>query len=241
VCRHLAYLGPPVALRDALCDAPHSLARQAAACRLMIVGDCNPDGWGVAWYPEPGRAPSLRRSTTALHATDAATFAGLAAGAFVAAVRLASPGTSIDARNNAPLVAGDLAFSLNGFVFTDGREDALRAMVTEPVDGDADSHLLFALARAAVADGATAGEALRAVHHRVAPTPTMRANLLLADGETVAATTWRHSLFTRHVVTPAGAAVTVASEPLDDDPAWVAVPDASLVEATGGTVTVSPL
>jgi glutamine amidotransferase len=225
-------------VRSALCDAPHALARQAAACVRMIVGDRNPDGWGIAWYADDGAPPRLRRSTTPLDATDATTFDDITAPAFVAAVRLASPGTTVDVRNNAPLVSGPLAFSLNGFVFTGDREARLRAAVApERIDGDADSHLLFALARDAVGAGATLGEALRDVHGTVAPDASTRVNLLLADGASVAATTWRHSLFTR---TRAGA-TTVASEPLDEDPAWAAVPDAALVEAAAGTVTISPL
>jgi gamma-glutamyl hercynylcysteine S-oxide hydrolase len=35
--------------------------------------------------------------------------------------------------------------------------------------------------------------------------------------------------------------VLVASEPLDDDPHWVDVPDAHLVEVSGGDVTITAL
>jgi glutamine amidotransferase len=37
-----------------------------------------------------------------------------------------------------------------------------------------------------------------------------------------------------------GASV-VASEPFDDDPAWVTLPDCSVVEATAEAVSVTPL
>ncbi len=241
MCRHLAYLGPAAPLRPALFDAPHSLQAQAADARLMVVATHNPDGWGVAWYPEPGRAPRSRRSTAPLGITDAATFDGVAAAAFVAAVRLASPGTSLDERNNAPLVAGALAFSLNGFVFVGDRERRLRAAATAdesaPPPGDADSHLLFTLARRAVADGATPAEALRTVHAAVDPDETMRVNLLLTDGRSVAATTWRHTLFHRSTAD----ATTLASEPLDHDPGWTPFPDRALVEVHPGACSVSDL
>jgi gamma-glutamyl hercynylcysteine S-oxide hydrolase len=64
-------------------------------------------------------------------------------------------------------------------------------------------------------------------------------NLLLTDGTRVAATAWENSLFTR---TAAKRATWIASEPLDDDPAWVRVPDRSLVEVAGpGHCTTTPL
>ena len=40
---------------------------------------------------------------------------------------------------------------------------------------------------------------------------------------------------------PGPGAVTIASEPIDDDPAWVAVPDRSIVFATKTTVDIRPL
>jgi len=41
--------------------------------------------------------------------------------------------------------------------------------------------------------------------------------------------------------TPAGPGVVVASEPGDDEPGWAEVPDDSVVTATTGQVTVTPL
>ena len=77
MCRHLGYLGAPVVLHDLLFGAPHSLCAQARDPRYQISGQTNPDGWGVAWYPEPdapgsqpappapsGTAPSPRSGTT---------------------------------------------------------------------------------------------------------------------------------------------------------------------------------
>ncbi|MEV4728171.1 ergothioneine biosynthesis protein EgtC, partial [Micromonospora humida] len=56
MCRHLAYLGPPVTLRSLLYDPPHSLVRQSWAPRDMRGGGTvNVDGFGVGWYPGTGR------------------------------------------------------------------------------------------------------------------------------------------------------------------------------------------
>ena len=56
MCRHLAYLGPPVALAELLLDPPHSLVVQSWAPRDMRGGGTvNADGFGVGWYAEPAR------------------------------------------------------------------------------------------------------------------------------------------------------------------------------------------
>jgi glutamine amidotransferase len=70
-----------------------------------------------------------------------------------------------------------------------------------------------------------------------AAAPDSRLNLLLGNDELLVATAWWHSLWVR----PGPGAVTVASEPIDDDPAWVAVPDHSIVVATKTTVDIRPL
>ena len=67
--------------------------------------------------------------------------------------------------------------------------------------------------------------------------PGARLNLLLTDGQRILATTWGNSLSYR--VQTDG--VVVASEPYDDEPGWVDVPDRHLLEATRDAVAVSPL
>lgn len=66
---------------------------------------------------------------------------------------------------------------------------------------------------------------------------TGRFNLLLTDGQVIAATAAGDTLCYRY--RPDG--VIVASEPSDDDPDWQDVPDESVVEATAAGVTVRPL
>ncbi len=66
-------------------------------------------------------------------------------------------------------------------------------------------------------------------------------NLLLSDGRAIVATTWQNSLFSLVDAGLAEGGVLLASEPLDEDPAWTRVPDGSLIEATGTTVTITPL
>jgi glutamine amidotransferase len=67
--------------------------------------------------------------------------------------------------------------------------------------------------------------------------PVARLNLLAVNGSRILATTWGASL--SYLVSADG--VVVASEPYDDDPDWVDVPDRHLVDVTGDGVSVTSL
>ncbi len=73
--------------------------------------------------------------------------------------------------------------------------------------------------------GATPGEALADVARRVRDGEHGALNLLLTDGTDIAATAIDNSLYLS-----ATSGLLVASEPLDDDPSWVAIDNHSLVE-----------
>jgi glutamine amidotransferase len=253
MCRHLAYVGPPISLAELLTDADHSLVRQARAAKHQQSGTENPHGYGVGWWDatstvtgtDTAGAPDRYRTATPIW--EDADLPALAhrehATAVLAAVRLASPGLPVEASGNAPFTDGTWLFSLNGLVdaWHDGVGAELRALVTpqhaESIEGLSDSEVCFGLTLDRLDAGATPGEALRAVVGEIAARTTGRLNFLLTDGRTIAATAWENSLFTR---VGAGAAI-VASEPLDDDPDWVRVPDRTLVVVDDGTVTTTPL
>jgi glutamine amidotransferase len=106
------------------------------------------------------------------------------------------------------------------------------------LDAPTDSALLWALVRHRLRAGLDLGKALHDTVSDVrAAAPGSRLNLLLTDGVTLAATTAGHSLSIRR----SEDRVLIASEPLDDDPAWVPVPDNTLVVATPSTVDSHPL
>ena len=65
--------------------------------------------------------------------------------------------------------------------------------------------------------------------------PQAYLNLLLTDGASVLGVTWGDEL--SYLVEPDG--VVVASEPWDDDPRWVDVPDRHLIEVTAGAAGVT--
>src|ERR1700675_4965928 len=128
MCRHLAYLGPPVALRSLLFDAPHALVHQARTPKYQHAGRDNPDGWGVAWG-----TTAAERYRSALPIWEDTQFKGNERTlAFLAAARYASTGSTPDVHNSAPCVSGPWAFSLNGYVagFRDGLGDELRAQMS---------------------------------------------------------------------------------------------------------------
>ncbi|MDN0198749.1 ergothioneine biosynthesis protein EgtC [Streptomyces sp. S.PNR 29] len=84
-----------------------------------------------------------------------------------------------------------------------------------------------------------AGQALADTVVEVAEaSPASRLNLLLTNGETIAATAWGDTLW--HLTRPGGGTV-VASEPYDDDPRWQEVPDRTLLTASRTDVLLTPL
>lgn len=230
MCRHVAWVGGPVEPAAVLLDAPHALVTQVEAPRCQRPGVTNRDGWGIAWLD--GGGWRQRRRTVPFDADHEghAALRALTTGAFVAAIRRASPGAALHASGNAPFVDGAWAFSLNGFVggFFEGAGDVLRAALPadrrDALAGDADTEVLFGLVLerlAAGADPAAALEAVRDLALAAAGDRPSRLNLLLCDGRAIWATRWANSLFTRPGV--------VASEPWDDDPAWREVPDRSVI------------
>ncbi len=226
MCRHLAYVGPPVTLAALLYDPPHSLLRQSYAPRRQRHGIVNADGYGVGWYqpdvrPEPAR---YRRAGPMWADRSLASLAEVvSSGAFVAAVRSASPPAPIEETGTAPFTDGRWLFSLNGRVL--GDLVALRRQVSARreagIAGASDTEVVFAL----LLDRLDAGEAPAPALEGLVATVPGRLNLLLTDGATIWATASGDSLWWR---APGGAhpGVVVASEPLDDDPGWVAVADA---------------
>ena len=251
MCRHLAYLGPPRSLASLLYEPGHSLEQQSWKPLRQRAGAMNADGWGVGWWDPVVRAEPARYRTAAPMWTDRS-FRSVAevvqAGAFIAAVRSATPPSPIVETGNAPFSAGPWLFSLNGYVrdFRGPVGEAMRREVSEEraieIDGTSDSEVLFALALDALDAGASPEEALASVIVSATKRAESFLNLLLHDGHTIVATTWGNSLSTLRDAGLAAGGVLIASEPLDEDhDDWVDVPDRSVVRATCTELTVSPL
>ena len=154
MCRHLAYVGPPVTLEKLIVKPKHSLLQQSFAPRYQTHGTINADGFGVGWYDRDKRLEPARYRTTRQIWADLsfASIAGLvSSNAVLAAVRSASPGMPIEETSTPPFTEGPWLFSHNGFVpgFRTGVGRELRRKVSETralgIAGATDSELLFAL------------------------------------------------------------------------------------------------
>ncbi|MBO0775610.1 MAG: ergothioneine biosynthesis protein EgtC [Actinobacteria bacterium] len=245
MCRHLAYLGPPATLRALILDPPHGLARQAWAPRRQRHGTMNVDGFGAGWYAPGDPIPARYRRAGPIWAD--ASFAGLArvtrTTALLAAVRSATEGTDYGAAAAAPFTEGRWLFSHNGRI--DGWPGAAAGLAaTLPVadllalEARCDSALMWALTARRLRAGVPPGRALtQVVAECAAHGVTGRFNFLLTDGEVIAATAAGDSLCYRR----SGSGCVVASEPGDDDPGWMDVPDGSVLTATAGGAEVRSL
>ena len=243
MCRHLAYLGPPVPLSALLFDPPHSLSRQSwAPCDMRGGGTINADGFGVGWYAD---APVRYRRATPLWSdtTLPALARAVRAGAVLAAVRSATAGMPVTETAAAPFGDGSWLFSHNGVVAGWPASMAKLAATLPTTDlltleAPTDSALLWALVRDRLRSGATAADAVAGTLAEVdRAAPGSRLNLLLTDGTTIVATAAGHALSVRRDDT----SILISSEPLDDDPAWRGVPDGTLLTATATTLTLTTL
>ncbi|MFF5701298.1 ergothioneine biosynthesis protein EgtC [Streptomyces sp. NPDC012794] len=247
MCRHLAYVGPPVALERLLSEPEHSLVRQSWQPRRQRSGTVNADGFGVGWYAEGDPVPARYRRSGPVWSDP--TFADLTrvvrSGAFLAAVRDATlPGADGEAAA-APFASGPWLFSHNGAVRDWPDAAAPLAAGLPPRDllqlaARTDSALVWALVLHRLRQGDDMGTALaEPVRELSSAAPGSRLNLLLTDGATIAATAWGDSLW--YLADPAAGRVVVASEPHDDDARWNEVPDRTLLTATRTRVALTPL
>jgi gamma-glutamyl hercynylcysteine S-oxide hydrolase len=247
MCRHLAYLGPPVTLRSLIIDPPHGLYRQAWAPRFQRQGKVNVDGFGVGWYAAGDPEPARYRRTGPIWADES--FADVArvtrAGAVLAAVRSATAGTDHGTGAVAPFASGRWLFSHNGRI--DGWPESAAALAATLPAGAllglaarVDSALLWALVRHRLGLGMAPSVALADTLEALdAAGVTGRFNLLVTDGLVIAATAAGDSLYYRPGDGRAG--VVVASEPGDHEPGWTEVPGGSVVTATPQRVSVAGL
>ena len=245
MCRHLAYLGPPASLQSLITDPPYGLSRQAWAPRRQSYGIMNVDGFGAGWYADGDPIPARYRRAGPIWADPC--FADLArvtrTSALLAAVRSATPGTEEGVAAAAPYASGRWLFSHNGAV--DGWPAATAALAAtlppaelHALDARCDSALLWALVAGRLRAGSGLADALTWMvtsldDHQVGG----RFNFLLTDGEVIAATAAGNSLCYR--IGDGG--VVVASEPGDEEPGWIEVPDHSVLEATPAGVDLRPL
>jgi glutamine amidotransferase len=229
MCRHLAWLGEPRTLASLILEPPHGLLPQSHAPRRQVHGRFNADGWGVGFYPPGGAEPARWRSAKPLwsDASFASVAPVLSSSCVLAAVRSATPGMPIEESATAPFTDGRWLLSHNGRV-----NPEVLPTDTGTAESTCDSallaHHIFATGPAVLAE--TVVKVAR-------QDPAARLNLLLTDGRRILATTWGDTL--SYLVD--GYGYVVASEPYDDDPRWVDLPDHHLLDVTLTGMTLTAL
>jgi glutamine amidotransferase len=227
VCRHLAWLGAPRTVAALVLEPTYGLLRQSYAPRRQRYGRMNADGWGVGFVDD---AETVRRWRAARPLWGDASFASIApalrSGAVLAAVRSATVGMPIEESACAPFTDGRWLFSHNG------RVDRSVLQPTSRAESVCDSALLAATVFDRGLD--QLAPTIQSVARR---DPEARLTVLALDTTTVLGITWGDTL--SYLIEPDG--VVVASEPWDDDPGWIEVPDHHIIEVTSAGVTVTDL
>lgn len=243
MCRHLAYLGPPVTLASLVLAQPHSLYEQSwAPTDMRGGGTVNADGFGLAWFAD-GEPVRYRRSVPIWADENLPALAGsISSGSVLAAVRNGTVGMPLGEAAVAPFQRDKWFFSHNGVIkgwpsSVEKLAEKLPVSTLLTLDAPLDSALLWALIQQRLYDGTAPADAVAAVLQEVeAAAPGSRLNVLLTDGEQLVATTWTHSLWVRR----AADSITVSSEPFGGD-GWDEVPDYSLLVATATTLRITPM
>ncbi|GIW39468.1 MAG: class II glutamine amidotransferase [Candidatus Binatia bacterium] len=262
MCRLVEYVGPPVPLSAVLLEPPHSLLHQSYRPREMLSGTVNADGFGIAWYPKAGEAPCLYTSTLPIWADE--NLARLAprfrAEALSAAVRSATPGMPFGPEACQPFVHGRLAFNHNGFVADFARSTMRRLRESLSDDlyaelrGSTDSEHLFVLFLQCLREGGDEpSDMARALARTFELVSSCSRDGAVEIQFTCAATDGRVLLGARlsnretaptlyvctsHPRFPGGSFL--ASEPLDQDGDWRAVPPGHLVVVEEGVARTHP-
>jgi glutamine amidotransferase len=227
MCRHLAWLGASRSVGSLVLEPPCGLLRQSYAPRRQKRGLFNADGWGVGLYG-PDAAVHRWRSSRPLWSD--ASFASIApllsSGAVLAAVRSASAGMPPDETAAAPFTDGRWLLSHNGTVS--------RAALPSSAEAESTCDSAMLAAHVFASGPSNVVSTLRSV---AAADPDAYLTVLMTDGSRVVGVTWGNEL--SYLVEPDG--VVVASEPWDDDPRWVDVPDHHKIEVTPAGVTLTDL
>jgi gamma-glutamyl hercynylcysteine S-oxide hydrolase len=228
MCRHFAWLGEPRSLGALMLDPEHGLLVQSYRPRRQCNGLMNADGWGVGFYPPERDEPARWRSNRPLwsDASFASVAPTISSTCVLGAVRSATAGMPLDETAAAPFAAGRWLLSHNGVVDRTllGPHPAAESMCDSAI-----------LAAHVFADGPEqVGEFVADLGNRA---PAARLNVLVTDGSRILATRWNDTLSVLH--TDDG--VLVASEPFDDNPEWVEVPEHHLVDVTSTGITITDL
>ena len=154
MCRLLGYLGSPIIL-DSLLDKPeHSLIVQSYEPLEMTSGVVNADGFGIGWYhaqrdTDPFIYKNILPIWSDINLSQLSRY--IESGCFLANVRSATTGQSIDLSNSQPFSDRHLLFTHNGAIKNFRKtlyrpmRDRLDDSIYQAIDGTTDSEHIFAL------------------------------------------------------------------------------------------------
>lgn len=229
-----------------LLDAPDSLSRQSHR---------EPDGTGLGWFDARGEPEISKQPVAAYEDRDFARRAHeISSRTFVAHIRFASTG-ALDLRNTHPFEQEGRLFAHNGVIEDLAALDAHLGASMSLVHGDTDSERLFALITREIAanDGDTGAGIAAACSWVAANLPVLSINFVLVTAQELWALRYpdTHELhvlerepgerlehasrFGSRVSSEHGSSrplVTVASERMDEDPAWRPLRSGELVRVS---------
>lgn len=154
MCRLAAYAGPSLLLRKLLLTPAHSLYKQSYAPAEMVSGVLNADGYGFGWYDGDNQPRVYTHTLPIWSDTNLDDLAdSLSAELWLANVRSATPGQSVNLANTQPFRNGQHMYMHNGFLedFNNGVRarfhQRLGADLSASLQGTTDSEYLFTLVR----------------------------------------------------------------------------------------------
>jgi predicted glutamine amidotransferase len=254
MCRLFGMSGGPERVQATfwLLEAPDSLAQQSHR---------EPDGTGLGWYD--GEQPVVSKQPLAAYEDRrfAEEAKSVASRTFIAHVRYASTG-ALTPENTHPFEQRDRLFAHNGVIEDLPRLEAELGEAMSPVGGDTDSERFFALITREVERTGDVSDGIASAAGWVAENlPVLAINLVLITASDLWALRYpdTHELHVleRRAGGPDGSselqhatprrrikvrsadlagrpAVVVASEPMDDDPAWRMLEPGELLHVDGG-------
>ncbi|UCF67589.1 MAG: hypothetical protein JSV80_17800 [Acidobacteriota bacterium] len=256
MCRLAGYRGPSVPLATLIYDPPHGLEHQSYKPREMISGSVSVDGTGIVWWVEGDSTP-LRYVSERPPWSDAnlpRLASRLGGCQQLAAVRSATPGTAFGPRAVLPFTHTGVAGALNGYLgrFREQTGPALVARLPAKLfaalDSGSDASVAFLTVMRHREQGSAedSGDSLRrALREAVAEIFAVCSEagapasltMLLAEADRILAVRAAsgappNSLYVAQDAQRWPSALLIASEPLDDDTAWQAVPADHLVETS---------
>lgn len=250
MCRHAAYIGPPVTLEQFLLRPSHGLLKQSYRPKEMNSATVNADGFGFGWYLEDGTLRQYNNPAPIWSDPNIVQLGpALKSGVWLANVRSATIPCIPTLVNTPPYGIGHLLFSHNGFI-----DDFARSVRTKfrgylypeieaEIKGNTDSEYLFALIRQMLMENKDILEVFERLFTKVRTWMEGGSgsfNFLMTDGERIFATRYSighdaPSLYLGRDDNSFSGGWFIASEPFSDCGEWSPVDKCQVIILSAGS------